>query len=116
MKLVPLHDRVIFRFLELDERSTQGIILLSGQQAEARGGVQFGVVESVGPDCKVAVAGDVIMLGPGSTYTELKAPRTVTVTDGRIVVETDADMAMTDEGMIYAVLKDDEINHEENDD
>lgn len=102
MKLKPAHNRVIFRFLEADERSAAGLIML--KQDKDRGGSQYGLVLATGPDCQVSKQGDVILLGPGSSYSVINAPSSVSLTESRIVIEASEEVAITDEDMIYAVL------------
>ena len=89
MKLNPLSNRVVIKFLEAEEKSVGGIILTAAAQEKPQ-------------------IAEVISVGPGKTEDGVLVPMTVKVGD-KVIASKYAGTAVKIDGAEYTILPEDDI-------
>ena len=89
MKLNPLSNRVVIKFLEAEEKSVGGIILTAAAQEKPQ-------------------IAEVISVGPGKVEDGVLVPMTVKVGD-KVIASKYAGTAVKIDGVEYTILPEDDI-------
>ena len=89
MKLNPLSNRVVIKFLEAEEKSVGGIILTAAAQEKPQ-------------------IAEVISIGPGKVEDGVLVPMTVKVGD-KVIASKYAGTAVKIDGVEYTILPEDDI-------